>query len=200
MLLLEEVQSDWCQELRAADLGEPNFDPPPPNPYQRHWVELGLRVMLLLAAERDFDGLGWLPGDLHAERFPGADAYGLTMFYNQVVPTAVRKLAKSWGASVGTTAIDTSTREHAVEKCERGDRWQIRHRPSGRLAPETFDAPEKAALLRDALEKPSEEIVPCLFISPEMRVDLMKNGLPRLGATSKRDFRFNLPRETETTE
>ena len=58
LLELEEIQSDWCQELRDAELkNTPYLDPRPPNPYRYHWVDVALRMMLLLAAEKGFHGL-----------------------------------------------------------------------------------------------------------------------------------------------
>ncbi|MBI5922414.1 MAG: hypothetical protein HY847_12335 [Betaproteobacteria bacterium] len=57
-------------------------------------------MMLMLAANQGFAGIAWLPGTLHAERFPWANAEGLKTFCDRIVPAAVEKLAKSWGAQL----------------------------------------------------------------------------------------------------
>ena len=183
VLLLEEIQSDWCQELRNGELDDdPSRDLPPPNPYRHHWVEAALRLMVLLAANKGFDALAWLPGELQAERFPWANETGLTMFYNQVVPTAVKKLAKVWGATVDSVEIETTAREYAVDWNRHSGRWQLQHVSSLQWRDETFDSPETAEAFRATLERPAQEAVPCLVISPAMRADLIRKGLPRLGA------------------
>ncbi len=189
VLLLEEIQSDWCQELRNIELDddpsrELPCDTPPPNPYRHHWVEAALRLMLLLAAKKGFDVLAWLPGELQAERFPWANEYGLTMFYNQVVPTAVKKLAKVWGAAVGSVEIDTTTRDYVVDWNRHSGRWQLRHVPSQQWREETFDGPEWAENFRATQERAAREALPCLVITPAMRADLIRKGLPRLGAVT----------------
>ncbi len=110
LLVLEEIQSDWNQALRKAiqeakerqPEGVEDRDPigwdddmeaPPENPYRNHWLDAALRMMLLLAANQGFAGIAWLPGMLHAERFPWANADGLKAFYDCIVPAAVEKLA-----------------------------------------------------------------------------------------------------------
>ncbi|MBK7813137.1 MAG: hypothetical protein IPJ52_01910 [Rhodocyclaceae bacterium] len=104
VLLMEEIQSDWNQALReairqsqqprpAVELIEVEWDEdiaaPPDNPYLNHWLDAALRMMLLLAANQGFAGIAWLPGTLHAERFPWANAEGLKAFYDRIVPAAV---------------------------------------------------------------------------------------------------------------
>ena len=126
-----------------------------------------------------------MPGDVHAERYPGADGHGLTLFYNQVIPMAVKKLSKAWGTDLETTAIATTSREYAAERITDGDRWQLPHLESGQVIGETFDSRETTEMFQRPLETPAQEAVQCVFIRLEMRADLLKHGLPRLEAVSK---------------
>ena len=124
LLVMEEIQSDWNQALRKAiqearvrhtedadecDLIEwdDDLDPPPDNPYLNHWLEAALRMMLLLAANPGLAGIAWLPGTMHAERYPWANAEGLKAFYDRIVPAAAEKLAKSWGARLEAAQFST---------------------------------------------------------------------------------------------
>ena len=91
-----------------------DMDPPPFNPYRNHWLEAALRMMLLIAANQGFAGIAWLPGKLHAERFPWANADGLTMFYDHIVPSAAERLAKSWGAHLSVAQFPTLSRRFKV--------------------------------------------------------------------------------------
>jgi hypothetical protein len=111
-LHMEEIQSDWNQQLRAAYLeverrglpfivNDPAFkwpedlSAPPENPYFNNWVQLAIRSMLIVAAELGLDGVSWLPGDLHVMRFPRANRSSLLTFYDVIVCRAMAKLARS---------------------------------------------------------------------------------------------------------
>lgn len=203
LLVLEEIQSDWNQELREAiqaarerdpssdgdtDLIEwdDDMDPPPFNPYRNHWLEAALRMMMLLAANHGFAGIGWLPGKLHAERFPWANADGLKTFYDRIVPTAVEKLAKSWSAKLDTAQFPTLSRNFRARKIADAEKWCVFNRASGQIIGEQFDNQYQAEKYRRSKEVAVLESVTALFLSDEMRADIWKNGLPYLGAIGKR--------------
>ena len=148
LLVMEEVQSDWNQKLREAiqkarerhpieggdiDLIEWDDDtnPPPFNPYRNHWLDAALRKMLLLAANHEFVGIAWLPGKLHAERFPWANADGLETFYDRIVPAAVEKLAKSWNAKLDTAQFPTLSRIFRARKVTGTEKWCVLNLASG---------------------------------------------------------------------
>ena len=148
LLVLEEIQSDWNQELREAIVGararhptnaddvdliewDDDVDPPPFNPYRNHWLEAAMRVMLVLAANHGFAGIAWLPGKLHAERIPWANADGLQTFYDRIVPAAVEKLAKSWNAKLDTAQFPTLSRNFRVRKVVGAEKWCVFNLASG---------------------------------------------------------------------
>ncbi len=203
LLVLEEIQSDWNQELRAViqearrrqpidDAAVDSFDwdddlqPPPFNPYLNHWLEVALRMMLLLAASREFSGIAWLPGRLHAERFPWANADGLKAFYDRIVPAAVEKLIRSWGAQLVEAPLPTLSRNFEVRKVASTKRWRVFHRESGRPSDEEFFDQDTAEVFRRSLEVPAVERIPAVYLSDEMTVDMRQHGLPHLGAVGPR--------------
>jgi hypothetical protein len=202
MLVLEEIQSDWNQALREAiqelrrrnatdeediDLIEwdEGIDRPPLNPYRNHWLEAALRQVLLLAANQGAAGIAWLPGSFHAERFPWANADGLTIFYDRIVPAAVDKLAQAWGVTLGLAQFSTLSRRFAVRRATGTGRWHVVNLESLQSVGDFSDRHE-AEVSRRSKEEPVVESVPALYISDEMRADLMKIGLPYLGAVGKR--------------
>lgn len=206
LLVLEEIQSDWNQELRKAiqearerhpvgaedpDLIEwdDDMDPPPFNPYLNHWLEAALRMMLLLAANQGLAGIAWLPGTLHAERFPWANAEGLKTFYDRIVPAAVEKLAKSWGAQLNTARFSTLSRHFFVRQLAGGSIWQVISLSSGKVVGENFTNYVPAEAFRRSIEDSVLERVPALYLSYGMRDDIRDNGLPYLGAVGKRPVR-----------
>lgn len=193
ILVMEEIQSDWNQSLREWELAEENddIDPiddrPPENPYRHHWLDASLRMMLLLAARRGMHAIAWLPGRLHAERFSWANADGLKGFYDDLVPKAVKKLAKSWDAQITQIQIPTTTRSFIVKKIKTSESYEVIEKSTGRTIDHTFDNSSDAHACKIMLENPAQEDLLGLLISEEMRTDLIKNGLPCMGAIGKRN-------------
>jgi hypothetical protein len=202
LLVLEEIQSDWNQALREGtqELRRRNetdeedteliewdegMDRPPLNPYRSHWLEAALRQMLLLAGNQGAAAIAWLPGSLHAERFPWANADGLTTFYDRIVPTAADKLAKAWGATLGLAQFSTLSRRFAVRRVAGTGRWHVVDLESSESV-DDFSDRRQAEAFRRTKESPVLESVPALYISDEMGTDLRKTGLPYLGAVGKR--------------
>ncbi|MCX7167847.1 MAG: hypothetical protein NTV11_16440 [Rhodocyclales bacterium] len=203
LLVLEEIQSDWNQTLRKAiqearerhpvdaeDRSliewDDDMDPPPDNPYLNHWLEAALRMMLLLAANQGFAGIAWLPGTLHAERFPWANAEGLKAFYDRIVPAAVEKLAKSWGARLDAAQFSTLSRHFYVRNLAKTAIWQVVSLDSDKVVGEDFASYAAVEAFRRSMEDSVVERVTALYLSDEMRDDIRENGLPYLGAVGRR--------------
>ena len=203
LLVLEEIQSDWNQQLRKAiqeakeqhraddeDTSivewDDDLDPPPDNPYLNHWLDATLRMMMLYAANQGFAGIAWLPGKLHAERFYWANADGLKTFYDCIVPKAVEKLAKSWEAQLGIAQFSTLSRRFGVRKMAEKESWQVLNLISREIIDEEFSNFDQAEAFRRSKEVAVLESVPALYVSDEMRADVRRNGLPYLGAVGKR--------------
>jgi hypothetical protein len=202
-LLLEEIQSDWNQSLRASlrEMTEENAllrdqiemlpldsvdAPPPMNPYLNHWLDAALRAMLLLAAENGLSGVGWLPGRFHLERYADYDNEGLSHFYDQLVPAAAKKLARSWGVETLLMKFQTYSRSLNIGYRHSEKVWFIRSRTNGKLIEDGFRCYEDAEVVRLRLEKPVHERVPFIPIGADMRADLNSVGMPFLGAVGNR--------------
>ena len=202
ILVLEEIQSDWNQELRKAiqkakrlkpsngDL-RPNpthfddFEALPMNPYYHHWLDAALRMMLLLAVNQGCAGVAWLPGRIHAERFYAANEDGFHEFYDEIVPTAVKKLAKRWDAIHSTVQLPTLSRHYGLRIGSAAKKWRVVNLASRQQIGEEFFSWDKAEAFRQTNEVRVLETVSCLFLSTEMQRDIRENGLPCFGAVTK---------------
>lgn len=201
LLVIEEIQSDWNQALREAirqsqrphpaegevDIEwDDDVEPPPDNPYLNHWLDAALRMMLLLAADRGFSGISWLPGKLHAERFPWANADGLATFYDRIVPSAMGKLAKSSNSQVGIAQFATLSRRYRVQKVPKKAAWRVLNLKSGETGGDEFGNVDTAEKFRRSMEISVLEDVGTLHLTHAMRADILETGLPCLGSIGKR--------------
>jgi hypothetical protein len=194
VLVVEEIQSDWNQALREIELhgqlitddDDVEEDAPPDNPFRYHWVDAALRMMLLLAANRSFAAIAWLPGWIHAERFPWANSAGLRGFYDELLPKAVSKLSKSWGATMTDVSVPALTRNFVVREAKGRNGYLVVEKASNREIDHRFPSIREADECRLTLETPTTEQVPALLISEAMRADLIATGLPCLGAVGRR--------------
>jgi hypothetical protein len=187
VLLLEEIQSDWNQTLRDIELGKVDDDEvdivPPDNPYRNNWLEVALRAMLLLGAKYQAEGVAWLPGRIHAKRFPWANADGLGVFYDDIVRKAVAKLGGRWNIKLQTTRIFPLENNLAIFETSDGV-FSIYQRSPYKVLISKIDTRESAENIIAELEEQTEE-VPILFIGKSARADLNSFGLPMLGAIGK---------------
>ena len=200
LLMLEEIQSDWNQELQKViknrkrlalinkHLGENAVDPeksvpgPPMNPYLNHWLDAALRMMLLLAVRRGCAGIAWAPGHVHASRFPAADDEGLKTFYDEIVPKAVKKLIKPWGGVVAETRFETLYQRYEVCAGDSAGEWQIVDLVTEEPAGEAFYSRTVAEDARQKMEIHTVLTAPCVLIPKVMRNSVQAFGLPQLGA------------------
>lgn len=199
LLVLEEIQSDWNQELRKAinkqKLREKNNpllddnasfldDIPslPMNPYLNHWLDASLRMMLLLSVHRGFSGIAWLPGRVHVERFPWANEEGLKEFYDRLVPKAVEKLVKPWGGSIGEAQFVTLSSRYEVRSSNTNEGWRIVDLASRQQCGGTHPTRTRAEILRQAMETHVQQIAPCALVSTAVRESIRRDGMPQLGA------------------
>lgn len=188
ILLLEEIQSDWNQNLRDIELGkvpEKDMDnPPPENPYRFQWLETALKAMLILAARNMASGIAWLPGKIHAKRFPWANAEGLEHFYDEVVPKAVAKLGKAWGLTLQRTLIFPHDNSLVLLRADNGTFAIYQRSPLKRIASRLATSQQAEAIVAE-LQEQTEEVL-MIHLSDTCKKDLLENGLPLLGSIGRR--------------
>jgi hypothetical protein len=94
VLLLQEVQSDWAQNVRrAVSAGMMGPDDPECPPFWREWPALAMKLVLLHAAHQGLDAVAWTRGAHQVFRYNGLGATGLTELYDRTLPREVSRLA-----------------------------------------------------------------------------------------------------------
>lgn len=106
VLMLHEVQSDWAQEARRTirDCGETQ-GLIAQAPFLNEWPALTLKLMLLHAAHRGVDALGWTRGAHQVHRYRGLGREGLRELYDHTLPREVKRMLKPFGIACQTIEV-----------------------------------------------------------------------------------------------
>lgn len=106
VLLLQEVQSDWMQDMRRelADSIGPALETRVA-PFLREWPALALKLMCLHAAHTGCDAIAWLRGLHQVDRYDGVGRDGLENVYDRELPRAADRITKPLGLARGEIDI-----------------------------------------------------------------------------------------------
>ena len=116
--LYDESATEWKMKNES----------PPDAPFKDTYHEYVLKRLLRMAAEQDYDSIGWTTADVQMERWnpnrktnaqmgisdaknPNAVAFedGYRIEYDQDIPKFLNKYGKKWGTTVGKTVLDNGT-------------------------------------------------------------------------------------------
>lgn len=188
-LLIEELQSDYNQAIsrierrRGKKIGD--------NAFQATWVELGLRVALLIACRQGLAGVATSTGAMHDVIYRQPNA-GRAAFYDDRVARALQKLARALGLASGTTAF-TGYTQRCIVLPVRDAHGPVAAPPQWHIAGEgapTHDRlrfPSREQALRYAQVRLETEVrmeVPVLWMDAAARQKIFAEGLPVLGAVT----------------
>lgn len=123
VLLLQEVQSDWMQDMRRelADIPDPDLEHRAA-PFLREWPALALKLMCLHAAHTGCDAIAWLRGQHQADRYGGQGRDGLENVYDRELPRAADRIVKAFSLTRG--ALDVYVpRNFRIRSVE--DRYEV---------------------------------------------------------------------------
>ena len=81
----------------------------PDAPFRDNYHEYVLKRLLRMAAEQDYDSIGWTPAQIQVERWSEEFAEGYRIEYDQDIPKFLNKYGKKWGTKVGKTVLDNGT-------------------------------------------------------------------------------------------
>ncbi len=188
VLLIDEFQSDWNQKGRRFGFYRDDTDKAenqvPQNPYQHNWAELGLRLMLVKAAEQGFDGIAWSNSEIQAQRYRIYDRKIFSLFYDSIIARVVSKIAKKWQVKLCQLPIPTRTRNYFVSK-DVNDHYIVSSSETHHKIFNAFEDESMAWNFQRACEEPVDEMLQGLVFSEQMKQELVKNGLPYSGAIAK---------------
>ena len=104
MLFVEELQSDWHNEGHKT-----GYKDVPDAPFRDNYHEFVLKRLIRMAAEQDYDSIGWTTADIQSGRWSKEYAEGYRIEYDQDIPKFLNKYGKKWGTRVGKTVLDNGT-------------------------------------------------------------------------------------------
>ena len=120
VLLLQEVQSDWAQNVRRAiSAGLMTADDPKCPPFWKEWPALAMKLVLLHAAHQGLDAVAWTRGAHQAIRYRGLGATGLTELYDRTLPREVNRMLKPFGGVCEILGVYVPT-NFSVKRSENG--------------------------------------------------------------------------------
>jgi hypothetical protein len=120
VLLLQEVQSDWAQNVRreiACGDMEPEADDCPP--FVKEWPALAMKLMLLHAVNRGLHAVAWTRGAHQAFRYKGLGANGLAELYDKTLPREVNRMMKPFGVACERIGVFVPT-NFSIRESEAG--------------------------------------------------------------------------------
>ena len=77
--------------------------------------EYVMKHLLRLAAEGDYDKIGWTTAQQQADRWSEDYLEGYRIEYDQTIPKFMDKYGKQWGAKVGSTVLDNGEKVWSVD-------------------------------------------------------------------------------------
>ena len=99
---IDEERNRLERKLRFSELA-------PDAPFSDNYHEYVLKRLIRMAAEQDYDSIGWTPAQIQVERWSKKFAEGYRIEYDQEMPKFLNKYGKKWGTKVGKTVLDNGT-------------------------------------------------------------------------------------------
>ena len=148
----------------------------PEAPFKKNWHELALKRMIHHAAEKGYHQIHITPGETQAERWgaEGKKAKGFHDLYNEQLPQFLNKFGKQYGSRVQPGQVGTDN--------PHGHSQTAMLRASGIPEYQWGEIPyaEKEKMLAEYSAKQLPSMAPThrFDITPQMREDVLKNGMP----------------------
>jgi hypothetical protein len=120
LLFIEEIQSDWHQS--GAMFGYQNRWPGriTPAPFRKEWLSLALKLLLLHAAEHDFDAIAWTRGEIQESHY-FKKLSTVKRLYDNDIPRALNRLCDGLDLVISSARI--ITKEPRLHIARRWDKW-----------------------------------------------------------------------------
>ena len=150
----------------------------PDAPFKKNWHEMALKKMIHHAAKSGYDSIAITPGAEQADRYGFLEndkrAKGMKGFYDKIVPNFLNQFGKKYGAKVGQGKINIDDPNgHSQTEMLRAS--GIPEQNWGQLS-----YPQTQQMMSEYSAKQPPKMAPVhIFpITPEMREDVTKNGVP----------------------
>ncbi len=177
LLFIEEIQSDWHQ--CGAMYGYKNRWPGriTPAPFRREWLGLALKLILMHAAENDFDAIAWTPGEVQEAHYFKRLAT-VKRLYDIEIPRLLGRLGRDLSLSLDRSAI--LTREPRLHIARHWDKWFLTDR-SGKFYTRPRYTQQEAIRVVSRHCKQIDLEVPMVSLSPAARQRIRDEAFPLFG-------------------
>ncbi|MCU7917042.1 MAG: hypothetical protein KZQ95_01630 [Candidatus Thiodiazotropha sp. (ex Epidulcina cf. delphinae)] len=177
LLFIEELQSDWHQS--GAMHGYQNRWPGriPPAPFRKEWIGLGLKLILLHAAENGLDAIAWTQGDVHESHYLRPIG-PVRRLYDVEIPRYLERLCHRWNPMIETTRIPT--KEPRLHISRQMDKWFITDTKGSFFTPPRYSQQEAIRVMARHCRRIDLE-VPALFLDKGVRERILEDGFPLFG-------------------
>jgi len=180
-LVVDELQSDWLQ--KRADQSQKfrdGNDEFRSMPWSSDWYELGLKVVLQLAAKSQVDAIVIASSGMQKELYGNHFTNGGEKFYDNVLPNKLAKLVKPWALPQTFQKLAFEKRPITILRTEEG-RYEVLN-PGGESAlgvcSTLLEARKLIAMSELMCDGPE---VPVFSISAEFREEVVSKGLMLFG-------------------
>ena len=179
LLFIEEIQSDWHQRAGRGQNRLPVQTPPAP--FKKEWGLLALKLLLMHAVKKKYDGLAWTPAATLQMRFQ-CDLLPLKRLYEKEIPELLLQLSKEFDGQIDTTTIDT--KEPWISPRRDGHYWFVKD-SSGKFVTRKRFTKQEAIEVCERHSKQVSLDVPVFYPSKSMRETIKADGLPLFGSMTK---------------
>ena len=136
VLLIDEIQSDWCNDWRRQQKhGKPEHSEPsgawrgldgmaiPPCPLGKDWLRVALGELLGILRSRSYDYIAWMPAALVRMAQPNLPPGVAREIYDRQLPKVLRQLLGNHPRSVPFDAIVAPVN---IERNSKERTWELR--------------------------------------------------------------------------
>ncbi|MFQ5468701.1 MAG: hypothetical protein ACE5EH_00195 [Gammaproteobacteria bacterium] len=178
LLYIEELQSDWHQQHIHKGHIPRLSEKTPDAPFSKEWPLLAVKLMLIHAIEKDYDGIAWSPGHTQQMHFQ-SEVDWLLQLYDQIIPKCLKQLSNEWDGVIGQTSI--KTKEPWVTPKRSGDYWYVAD-AVGHFKTGARLSKIEALQICERYCKSIDLSVPVFYLPAAMRGKIQQDGLPMFGS------------------
>ncbi|MEW8659510.1 MAG: hypothetical protein AB2603_14420 [Candidatus Thiodiazotropha endolucinida] len=177
LLFIEEIQSDWHQS--GAMYGYKDRWPGriTPAPFRREWLSLALKLLLMHAAEDDFDAIAWTRGEVQESHY-FKKLSTVKRLYDNEIPKVIGRLCEGLDLTIGNTRI--TTKEPRLQIARHLDKWFLTDR-TGSFYTRPRYTQQEAMKVFSRHCKQIDLDVPVMILSRSAKEWIKNSGFPLFG-------------------
>jgi hypothetical protein len=177
LLFIEEIQSDWHQS--GAMFGYQNRWPGKiaPAPFRREWLSLAMKLLLMHAADDDFDAIAWTRGEIQESHY-FKKLSTIKRLYDNEIPRALGRLCNHMGMTIGNTRI--TTKEPRLQIARHWDKWFLTDKTGSFYTRPRYTQQEAMKVLARHCKQIDLE-VPFMLLTGPVKERIKNRGFPLFG-------------------